>query len=146
MTGWKPVPHQTRKKPEVIEVTSGFSVFQINRTGSVAIPAAATAVAPTAAAATPTVATAPAAAAPAAPATSSAATEPALPRLTRPCLVDRQSTSAVLLAVQGRDRSLGLVVGRHLDEPETFAPPRGPVADHFRALDRSILGQHLLQI
>jgi hypothetical protein len=114
----------------------------------VAISAATTATV-TAASATVT-ATAPAtvtaATVAAATAATTTTTEATRPRLARTSLVHRQGTPAVLLAVEGRDRSLGFFVAGHLDETESLASPGRPVSDHFRALDRSVLRQHFLQI
>src|SRR5207302_1804634 len=53
-------------------------------------------------------------------------------------LVDGKITAVVLLAVEGRDRGLGLLIGAHLDETETLAAAGVPVADHLSALHRAV--------
>src|SRR5262245_8957015 len=63
-----------------------------------------------------------------------------------PGLVDRQLAAARLLAVQGGDGRLGLLVRLHLDEPEPLGPAGVPVHDHLGRLDRAVGGEHLLQV
>ncbi len=57
-----------------------------------------------------------------------------------------ESPAPLLLAVQSRNRRLGLRIGVHLHESEPFALPRTPVHDDFRTLDRSVCLQHCLQV
>ena len=60
--------------------------------------------------------------------------------------VDGQSPAVLPLPVQGGDRRLGFIVGGHLDETKSSAPPGHPVSDNFRALDRSVSRKQLFQI
>jgi hypothetical protein len=52
----------------------------------------------------------------------------------------------MFLAVEGCDRSLGFIIGPHLDESETFASTCFAVADDFRAADSAMLREQLFQI
>jgi hypothetical protein len=47
----------------------------------------------------------------------------------------------VLLAVEGGDGRLGLVVVAHLDEPEALGAAGVAVGDHFGALDLAVRGK-----
>ncbi|CAA9405275.1 MAG: hypothetical protein AVDCRST_MAG64-1945 [uncultured Phycisphaerae bacterium] len=118
------------------------------RNGSVAIAAA---TATTATAAVPTAAAAATATVAAAAATAAAATVPAAAAATRAVLtrlghVDGQVAAVDVLAVQGVDRGLGLLVGAHLDEAEALAAAGVPVADDLCALHRTVLREELLEI
>jgi len=113
------------------------------------IPAAAAAVVPAAAtaAASPVTATAAATAtitAAAAAVTITAAA--ARTRLAGSGLVHGETTPAVILIVKTTDGLLGLGIGVHLDESETFTTPCVTVGDHLSALDRPELGEELLKI
>ena len=60
--------------------------------------------------------------------------------------VDGEAATIDLLAVEGGDGGLGLLVAAHLDEAEALGPPRVPVHDDLRRLDGAVLIEHLLQI
>jgi len=60
--------------------------------------------------------------------------------------IDGQGSTAVLLAVQGRDSCFSFVLGLHFDKPEPFALTGRTVADDFGASDGSVRSQQSLQI
>jgi hypothetical protein len=83
--------------------------------------------------------TAPAVASPTAPATPVAASSSAsAPILLGPGLVDGQAPPADLLAAEGGDGGLGLLVGAHLDEPEALGAARVPVQDDLGGPDGAV--------
>ena len=90
--------------------------------GRLVASAAASAAVAAASTASATAATAAAAAVP-------AATAPAL--FARLRFIDRQGTAIVLLAVEGLDGRLGLLVVGHFDESEPFAAAALAVLDHL---------------
>ncbi len=57
-----------------------------------------------------------------------------------------ESPASFVLAVQGRNRRLGLRIGAHLHESEPFALAGAPVHDDFRTLDGSMRRQQRLQV
>jgi len=61
------------------------------------------------------------------------------------CFVDRQGTATVILIVQTRNRGLRFGIGAHFHEPETFAPARFTVLDHFSTGNVAKLAEQLLQ-
>ena len=104
-------------------------------------PATAAATAAAVAAAATTAAAAPAAATTAAVATAAAAAT-ARAVFAGLGLVDGQGAAVVLLAVEGGDGGLGLVVAAHLDEAEALAPAGVAVLDDFGALDGAVLAHN----
>ena len=52
----------------------------------------------------------------------------------------------MLLAVQGRDRRIGFLVVRHLDEPEALAPAGVAVVDDLGGQDLPVCAEQLLQL
>jgi len=96
-----------------------------------------------AAAATTTAATAISAATTTAAAATTTATGAILTRLG---FIDGQRPPIMFLAVQSRDRSLGLAIAAHLNEPESFASAGFPVADHLGRLYRPVLAEQLFQV
>src|SRR5687768_4722615 len=105
-----------------------------------AVAAAAT---PASAAAAAVAAAAPAAAAAAVPAAAAAAARAVFTGLG---LVDGEVAAHVVLAVEGGDGRLGLLVGGHLDEPEALGAAGVPVGDDLGALDGAVRGEQLLQV
>src|SRR5262245_65061224 len=91
-----------------------------------------------------------------APAPAAVAASPAAPAVTPTAaaaavlaglgLVDGQLAAVYLLAAEGRDGRLGLLVGAHLHEPEAFGPARVPVHDDLGRLHRAVRLEHLLQV
>src|SRR5438552_2424145 len=61
-------------------------------------------------------------------------------------LVDRQGPAAGVLAVEGRDRCLSLLVASHLDEPEPFGTAGVPVHDHLGRLHGPVGREHRFQV
>jgi hypothetical protein len=93
-------------------------------------------------AATPTTSTAVATTA----TTSATTTEAATALFARAGFVDGQGATVVLLAIEGSDRGLGLVVVAHFDEPETLAAAGVPVVDDLGGCDRPICAEELFQL
>src|SRR2546425_886007 len=79
-----------------------------------------------------------------APAVSAAAAAAAARLGTR--FVDGESSPAELLAREGRDGALGLVVVRELDEAEPLGSARLAVGDHGHGLDIAVLGEQIAKI
>jgi hypothetical protein len=73
-------------------------------------------------------------------------TTAAAPVFARLGLVDRQSSTVVILIVEAVDRGLGLSLGVHLDEPETLAPAGVAVLNDLGALDGAELRKQLLKL
>src|SRR4051794_5019664 len=90
--------------------------------------------------------------APATAAATTAATEPpttattATPLGPRPRLVDGQGAAVHLLAVEGGDGRLRLLLTAHLHEAEALGAARVTVLDHLRRFHRPVRLEHLLQI
>src|SRR5262249_47469572 len=61
-------------------------------------------------------------------------------------LVDDQGATAGVLAVEGRDGGLGLLVAAHLNEAEPLGMPRVAVGDDLRRLHRAVRPEQLLQV
>src|SRR5262249_27414518 len=66
--------------------------------------------------------------------------------LARLGLVDGELAAVHLLAAQGGDGGLGLLVGAHLHEAEALGAVRVPVHDHLRRLHGAEGREHLLQV
>src|SRR5437016_2370017 len=77
--------------------------------------------------------------------TALAAPAAAAPVLAGLGLVDRQGTAPHLLAAQGGDGGLGLLVTAHLHEAEPLGAAGVPVHDDLGRLHRAVLPEHLLQ-
>src|SRR5438128_10139732 len=63
-----------------------------------------------------------------------------------PGLVNGQGAAAFLLAVQGRDGGLGLLVGLHLHEAEALGAARVAVSDDLRRLHGAVRLEHLGEV
>src|SRR5262249_21390394 len=61
-------------------------------------------------------------------------------------LVDGQGAAVHLLAVEGGDGGLGLLVRLHLDEGEALGLPRVTVRDDLGRLHPAVLPEQLLQV
>jgi hypothetical protein len=61
-------------------------------------------------------------------------------------LVDGQVAALELLAGQGRDRRLGLLVGAHLHEAEAAGPAGVAVHHDLGGLHPAVLGEQLVQV
>src|SRR5215217_3296344 len=129
---------RAQQKEEAAPGAASSCFFQAG-VGLVALAATAAAAATVAAAAT---AAATAAAAVAA-ATTAAAAATVFARLG---FVNGEGPAVDFLAVQGRDRRLGFLVGAHLDEPESLAAAGVPVLNDFRALHGPVRGAQLFEV
>src|SRR5262249_25497348 len=79
-----------------------------------------------------------------APAPARAAPAPTL--RSRPCFVHRQLAAATILAIQGSDGGLRLLVGLHLHEAKAFGPAGVPVHDDLGRFDRAVGFEHFCQL
>src|SRR5258707_1116424 len=61
-------------------------------------------------------------------------------------LVHRQGSAIDHLAAHAADRRRGLLVGRHLDEPEPLRPAGLPIGNDLGRLYTPVRGEHVLQL
>jgi hypothetical protein len=142
-------PREANKKPPLARgfrfAKKGESIGLV--TIASAAVATATAAATVAAAATTAAATAIAAATATAAATESTTPAPtaAAAVFARAGFVDSEGAAAVLLAVEGGDGRLSLVIRGHLDEPEALGPPGVAIVDDLRGNHGPVLSEQLLE-
>src|SRR5579862_9011178 len=63
-----------------------------------------------------------------------------------PGFIDGQRPAATVLAVQGGNRSLGLLIGFHLDEAETFGTAGVAIDDDLSRFHRAVGFEHFAEV